>query len=424
MLGRKPLFLLALPYLLLLATTGVLGPDEPRYAAIGRSMADSLDFITPRLWGSPWFEKPPLLYWLIALGNLLHIPPDWAARIPVALLGLGLLWLLPTLEAALILGTSLGWLALSQVATTDIPLAFCFNAWLLLMLRNRPWLAGAFLGAAVLAKGLVPLVFALPVAFLYRREWRHWVTTVAIAAPWYAACWLANGRPFFDEFIWRHHVLRFISPEIAHVQPFWFYLPALIGLSLPWAPAILHLRKPTDEERPFLYTLVFGFVFLSASRNKLATYLLPLLPSLAILIAPRLRRWHFAFAAGILALLPIASPWLGVAIEQGLSKADFRSGLWLWALAVPAFAYSAWRWRLPAVLAAFVIAVSATKLTSFPEIDAHSGAKAAWERSHPTCLPAKASRSLRYGLSYYAQKDLAPCSDAQENLPLLKEPNK
>jgi len=51
-----------------LARTGLLGPDEPRYAAIGHAMAASGDWVTPRLWGSPWFEKPPLLYWMTALG--------------------------------------------------------------------------------------------------------------------------------------------------------------------------------------------------------------------------------------------------------------------------------------------------------------------------------------------------------------------
>ena len=49
-----------------LTRTGLLGPDEPRYAAIGRAMARSGDWITPRLWGPPWFEKPALLYWMTA----------------------------------------------------------------------------------------------------------------------------------------------------------------------------------------------------------------------------------------------------------------------------------------------------------------------------------------------------------------------
>ena len=55
-------------YLYKLDGVGVFGPDEPRYAAIGRSMAQTGDLVTPQLWGAPWFEKPPLLYWMTAAG--------------------------------------------------------------------------------------------------------------------------------------------------------------------------------------------------------------------------------------------------------------------------------------------------------------------------------------------------------------------
>ena len=71
-------------YLLHLGGAGMLGPDEPRYASIGRAMAHSSDFITPRLNGEPWFEKPPLLYWMVAVGQWLHLSDEWAARLPIA----------------------------------------------------------------------------------------------------------------------------------------------------------------------------------------------------------------------------------------------------------------------------------------------------------------------------------------------------
>jgi 4-amino-4-deoxy-L-arabinose transferase-like glycosyltransferase len=69
MLRFSKRFLLAIPLLYLLyffglTNAGLVGPDEPRYAAIARQMAQSGDWITPRLWGEPWFEKPALLYWL------------------------------------------------------------------------------------------------------------------------------------------------------------------------------------------------------------------------------------------------------------------------------------------------------------------------------------------------------------------------
>ena len=68
-----------------LTRTGLLGPDEPRYAAIGRAMATTGDWITPRLWGAPWFEKPALLYWMTAAGFKAGLGVDLAPRLPVAL---------------------------------------------------------------------------------------------------------------------------------------------------------------------------------------------------------------------------------------------------------------------------------------------------------------------------------------------------
>ena len=75
----------------------MLGPDEPRYSAIGRAMVETGDFVTPHLWGVPWFEKPPLLYWMNALGVSLGANAGLAARLPVALLSLFLVvlfWLI------------------------------------------------------------------------------------------------------------------------------------------------------------------------------------------------------------------------------------------------------------------------------------------------------------------------------------------
>src|ERR1700740_2719460 len=104
----------------------MLGPDEPRYASIGRAMAASGDWITPRLWGEAWFEKPALLYWMTGAGFRLGLGDDLAPRLPVALLSVAFLvffyWALrrefggrPALAATIILATSAGWLAFSYV---------------------------------------------------------------------------------------------------------------------------------------------------------------------------------------------------------------------------------------------------------------------------------------------------------------------
>src|SRR5215475_8689291 len=71
-------------YLHGLSATGLLGPDEPRYAFIARAMAETGDWVTPRLYGEPWFEKPALLYWLQGAAFRLGISNDLAPRLPVA----------------------------------------------------------------------------------------------------------------------------------------------------------------------------------------------------------------------------------------------------------------------------------------------------------------------------------------------------
>src|SRR5206468_10954694 len=128
---RKPhtwLFAALLIYFLYffhLTATGMLGPDEPRYAAIGREMANSGDWVTPRLWGEPWFEKPALLYWMTATGFRLGLGPETAPRLPVAILSIAFLafywWILDrefgyraAWMATLILGTCVAWIGFSQ----------------------------------------------------------------------------------------------------------------------------------------------------------------------------------------------------------------------------------------------------------------------------------------------------------------------
>ena len=140
----------------------MLGPDEPRYASIGRAMAHSGDLITPRLNDQPWFEKPPLLYWMIAVGHWLHLSDEWAARLPVAFVSLAFLIFFSDVLArefsvqiaaiaTAILGTSIGWLAYSSVALTDLPMSAALGAAMLVALFepfrmdqrvNRGWVAG------------------------------------------------------------------------------------------------------------------------------------------------------------------------------------------------------------------------------------------------------------------------------------------
>ncbi len=177
------IFPLLVLYLLDLGGVGLLLPDEPRYASVGREMARSHDFVTPRLDGKPWFEKPPLLFWMIAAGRFLHLPDEWAARLPVALLSVAFLIFFfnlilhefsfrTAIAATTILATSAGWLAYSFVAVTDLPMAATFAAAMLIAIfdtrRRQGYVSGALLGLAILGKGFVPVVLFLPM-FLVER---------------------------------------------------------------------------------------------------------------------------------------------------------------------------------------------------------------------------------------------------------------
>jgi len=322
-----------------LGVIGFVGPDEPRYAWIARDMAETGDWITPRLYGKPWFEKPPLLYWGGAVFfNLLgEGHPEVAARLPSAisalLATLALTWLAWRTygeECArwllLLLPTSVGMIGFSHAAATDMPFAgmltiamVCAAVVLGLarsiedkpILPRTPWLAlllfGFFLGLAVLAKGPAAIILSGGAVFfwaIFTKRWRdafRLLHPAAIAAfcvtalPWYILC--AHRNPdFFRIFIIEHNFKRFLTPEFQHLQPFWYYVPVLLIAFLPWiALALWALYSATIEFRAhrtvqplglFLssYSL-FCLLFFSAAKSKLPGYVLPAIPTMALLIA-------------------------------------------------------------------------------------------------------------------------------------------
>lgn len=444
-----------------LTAIGLIGPDEPRYASIGRAMALSGDWVTPRLWGQPWFEKPALLYWLTGLAFRLGLSPDLAPRLPVAIFSVAFLafygWRLKrefggtvAALATLMLATCAGWLGFSFVAVTDLPLAASFSAALLLSLdwlrtgnRLVALAAGALLGVAVLSKGLVPLALAAPLAWFGRRLWRQWWLLAAgillVAGPWYLLCSLRNGRVFWMEFILKHHFGRFFSNTLQHGQPAWFYIPVLAGGLFPWTPAavlLLSRRSLTGERRQLLAaTVLFGFVLFSAGENKLPGYLLPLLPALMALVALRVAesRWKPAALAACIVPLGLAAAvvqLLPAALESGIRRSGFPPALLLWLLpAALIAALSLWvarrrRWWIPAAVAALGMSVGIVyvKTAAAPLLDGISMRPLARElqaRGGDACV-ARLHRSLRYGLDYYTVTPLPDCS-AQSRLPRIDQ---
>lgn len=437
---------------------GLLGPDEPRYAAIGREMARTGDWITPRLWGEPWFEKPPLLYWMVAVAVKFGFGQDLAPRLPVALLSVGFLlfyWRMlhqqmgdPAASyATLILGTSAGWVAYSRVAVTDLPMAAAFGAALLLAcdwlrsadLRRLFW-AGLCLGLAILAKGFVPVVLSLPLLWLGRRHWRQlWrlaLGAVLVAGPWYALVGLRHGRVFFEDFILKHHLERFASESLQHVQPFWYYAPVLLAGLVPWTPLLALVRAPeAGSVRAFyLWWAAFGLLFFSLSVNKLPGYLLPLLPAVCALLGATLHQARGVrtpmVAAGALAgLAPAVAEVLPAALADGLSTANWRLALlgalpWM---AAGGALMAAVEWRLgrrfaaACVAAAAACGVLAVQSRTYPLLNETVSARGRWETVQHSrseiCLESP-RRAFRYGMNYYAGAWLPDCRQHPKSIRL------
>lgn len=441
-----------------LTAFGLQGPDEPRYASIGRAMAVSGDWITPRLWGQPWFEKPALLYWLVGLGFKAGLGNDAAPRAPIAIVSIAFLlfvffWarrefnLFVAGAATALLATTAFWVAFSHAAVTDIPLAATFSASIFLLLpavegRRVNSIAGALLLAlSFLAKGLVPLILILPVCWFARRHWRLWLRPWAIAAlaavalPWYALCASRNGFEFLRTFFWQHQFGRFTSPELQHVQPFWFYFPWFVAALFPSvALAVFAGARILYQDRRrqcLLATVVFGFVFFSAARNKLPGYLLPLLPLVCLLIACGLdlaRRTQpkaLALAtAGSMLLLPffaLAAGLLPRALGGSLREAFPLDLLTMsrvadiMPIAITAALASLFLTRERALILWFALVFCGwtyIEYAALPWVDQAASARSVWQ-SLPDpktefCV-GPVSRAWRYGLNYYSVTPLPDC---------------
>jgi 4-amino-4-deoxy-L-arabinose transferase-like glycosyltransferase len=317
-----------------LGTLGLVGPDEPRYAWIARDIAESGDWVTPRLYGRPWFEKPVLYYWGAALSFKLFGVSEVTARLPSALSALlatlALAWLALRLDSwelacwvLLLLPSTMGMIGFSHSAGPDMP----FSAMLTMAMvcaavalglvstkipRNLSLLFwGFFLGAAVLAKGPAAVILAGGAMLLwaaFRKRWRdslilfHPIAGGAFlitALPWYVLCARRNSD-FLRVFIIEHNFNRYLTTEFRHIQPFWYYLPIMVAALLPWAVWLAwsgnrkHHAAATETERAVsLFMAAWGFfpvLFFSLSKSKLPGYILPAVPALVFLIALAARR--------------------------------------------------------------------------------------------------------------------------------------
>ena len=374
-----------------LGAIGLVGPDEPRYAWIARDMVETGDWVTPRLYGKPWFEKPPLFYWSAALCFKLFGVSEAAARLPSAisalLATLSLAWLAFRLYGAetarwllVLLPTTVGMIGFSHAAATDMPfsamltIAMVCAAVVLGLTRNEkssvlpqtPWLAlvlfGFFLGLAVLAKGPAGIILVGGAVFfwaLFTGRWRDafrlfhpaaLASFFATALPWYILCARRN-LDFFRIFIIQHNFKRYVTPEFQHIQPFWYYGAVILIAIFPWTvlllsviiDAIRSFREGRWKESSSLFWALWAFLppaFFSFSQSKLPGYALPALPPLVALATRSLvlvfqrssvaARW-VAVAIAMLLLVPAGMLWYLVLLPPGGTGLYFHETPLHWA---------------------------------------------------------------------------------------------
>lgn len=323
----------------------LVGPDEPRYSQVAREMFERGDWITPTLGGFHWFEKPALLYWLqIASYNLFGVS-EFAARFGSALFGLGTivcLWILGrhvdatnngpgttnslAIWLALISASTVGIIAFAHGASFDIILTFPITAAMVSFFifdskgKALPLIAFYFfIGVALLAKGLVGMIFPFAiVSFYYVLVWKlpsrsfvislFWGTllAVAVASLWYVPMYLRHGYEFIDLFFVQHHFQRFTSNKYLHPQPFHFFFWVLPLMTIPWLPfffaSLWNFAKGVKKgdgsspatRRLRLFALAWiavPLVFFSFSGSKLPGYILPVVPAAIILAGEYIYRF-------------------------------------------------------------------------------------------------------------------------------------
>jgi len=368
-------------YLALLGARPLVIPDETRYGEIPREMLASGDWVVPRLNGVRYFEKPVLGYWLNAAAMRLFGESAFAIRLPSAV-AVGLtalllfLWVrrfsddetVPLLGAAVFLlsfevfavGTFCVLDSLLSLFVTTVIVAFD------LALREAPGrrqkilllLAGVACGLAFLTKGflalVIPVLVLVPFSLwqgqfkvVLRTAWIALIPAVLVVLPW--AVMIHRREPdFWHYFFWVEHVDRFVSPHGGqHPEPFWYYVPILLGGAMPWTPLIgpvvvglRHANWRHPMVRLALCWFILPFVFFSTCSGKLGTYILPCYPPLAFLIAIGILKCLSkgdikGFIAGAWVVLS-AMALLLVALIAGLvllPRLSHSVGLWRWAVA-------------------------------------------------------------------------------------------
>jgi 4-amino-4-deoxy-L-arabinose transferase-like glycosyltransferase len=305
-----------------LGRVDLLTPDEARHTEIAREMFLNGNWLTPRIYGEPYYDKPALFYWLTGASLWAFGPTAWAARLPSvagALFSIGMTswWVRKAWNpgaarwVTTLMGSTLFFVAVGRYVVIDMLLTASLTgalSWLGIVLADPPgtkrrvWPIHVCMAVGALAKGPVAIVVVAGVAVvaaLFERRprlllrlhpFRGALILLALAGPWYAAAYHADPA-YIRTFLWEHNFARYAVPgALAHQQPWYFYLIALPVVLLPWSitlPAALARawHTPSAGVRHALAwtTVVIGFF--SFSQTKIPTYVLAAFPPLLAMAA-------------------------------------------------------------------------------------------------------------------------------------------
>jgi 4-amino-4-deoxy-L-arabinose transferase-like glycosyltransferase len=389
----RDLLLLALALAVLLGfrlgSYPLANPDEGRNAEIPREMVARGDWVTPRLNGVNYFEKPPLTYWAVAGALELLGSSEWSVRAVPALFALvGVLLTYAAarrihgrgagLGAALVLGTSLLYFGLGRFLVLDMAVSVLMGATLFCFIlgvreppgRRRRWLFYGLYASAALAtltKGLIGFLLPGAVMFLWLLLFDQWrrlrpfhlptgaLLFLAIAAPWHVLAALHNAT-WVHRYLAYEHFERFITPAAGRAGPWWYFIPIILLGFFPWTgflwagirdalPGGWARRRETADAWFCVVWATVIFLFFSLSHSKLPPYILPVFPALAVLTgaglaqvpemgAPQLR-WGlrcFSFVCGLLATaLLVTVLKIGLVIHDPAQARALQPCAWLMA---------------------------------------------------------------------------------------------
>ncbi|MFH1136754.1 MAG: glycosyltransferase family 39 protein [Pseudomonadota bacterium] len=314
--------------------------DEGEYAAVALEMVQRSDYVIPHANGRPYYEKPPLFFWLMVLSFETLGYNEAAGRLPSALSGLALALLvawfgrrrggdLLGLVAGLMTVSSLLVVMMSRIALLDSLLTLFTTMTLFFYLegelaetgapgRGGRWFLAAWasMGLAFLTKGPVGAAAPLAAVFLYSLFNRNLMAAIGrsrplsgvlvflvVSGPWYLAAFLREGENFWKGFFVSQNATRFTQVLLGHGAPLWFYLPVLAVMVWPWflfalSPAWRALTGTAARRREgtasplaaldaFLALwLIADLILFSAAATKQPNYILPAVPP-ALLLAAR-----------------------------------------------------------------------------------------------------------------------------------------